>query len=88
MFGSDIYLIGKPRQIILKWIWYKLCGCGLDSSSSGYGCVVVCFEHGNEPPGSVKFREFLDQLSDCQLTSTVCSHSLRVEAICAVMEVE
>jgi hypothetical protein len=26
-----------------------------------------CCEHGNEPSGSIKCGEFLDQLSDCQL---------------------
>jgi hypothetical protein len=35
--------------------------CGLDSSGSGEGPVMMgCCEHGNEPSGSVKGREFLD----------------------------
>jgi len=39
--------------------------CGLDSSGSGEGLVVGCCEHGNEPWGSIKGGEFLDQVSDC-----------------------
>jgi len=41
--------------------------CGLDSSGSGYEPVVGPYEGGNEPSGSIKGREFLDYLSDCQL---------------------
>jgi hypothetical protein len=26
-----------------------------------------CYEHGNEPSGSIKGGEFIDKLSDCQL---------------------
>jgi hypothetical protein len=29
--------------------------------------VAGCCEHGNEPSGSIKGGELLDQLSDCQL---------------------
>jgi hypothetical protein len=29
--------------------------------------VAGCCEHGNEPSGSIKGGEFVDQLSDCQL---------------------
>jgi hypothetical protein len=29
--------------------------------------VAGCCEHGNEPPGSIKGEEFLDQLSDYKL---------------------
>jgi len=39
-------------------------GCGLDSSSSGYGPVAVSREHSNEPSGFLKDREFLNLLSD------------------------
>jgi hypothetical protein len=37
---------------------------GLDSSGSGWRPVAGCCEHGNEPSGSIKGMEFLDQLSD------------------------
>jgi hypothetical protein len=40
-------------------------GCGLDSSGSGQGLLMVSCEHGNEPSGYMKGGEFLDQLSDC-----------------------
>jgi hypothetical protein len=33
---------------------------GLDSSGSGQNPVVGCCEHGNEPLGFTKSREFLD----------------------------
>jgi hypothetical protein len=32
----------------------------LDCSGIGYGQVMGAFEYGNEPLGSIKFREFLD----------------------------
>jgi hypothetical protein len=34
--------------------------CGLDTNDSGRGSVVGSCEHGNEPLGSMKGREFLD----------------------------
>jgi hypothetical protein len=34
--------------------------CGLDTSESGQGPVTGCFEHGNEPSGSTKGKEFLE----------------------------
>jgi hypothetical protein len=34
--------------------------CGLNSFGSGEGPVVGPCEHGNEPSGSIKGREFLD----------------------------
>jgi hypothetical protein len=37
--------------------------CGLDSCGSGQAPVVGFCEHGNEPSGSIKCREFLDYLS-------------------------
>jgi hypothetical protein len=39
----------------------------LDLFGSGYGLVARFCEHGYEPSGSIKGREFLDHLSDCQL---------------------
>jgi len=38
-------------------------GYGLDS----YGSETGSCEHGNEPSGSIKSGEFLDQLNDYQL---------------------
>jgi hypothetical protein len=38
--------------------------CGLDSSDSGYGPAAGSCEHGNEPSGSIKGREFLDYLNE------------------------
>jgi hypothetical protein len=32
--------------------------CGVDSSGSGQGLVVGWFEHGDEPPVSIKSGEF------------------------------
>jgi hypothetical protein len=58
---------GKPRcrwkdniKMYLKEIGWE----GLDSSGSGQGPVAGCCEHGNEPSGSIKGGEFLDQLSE------------------------
>jgi hypothetical protein len=38
--------------------------CGLDSFDSWWGPVAVSREHDNEPSGSIKGWEFIDQLSD------------------------
>jgi hypothetical protein len=38
--------------------------CGMDSSGSAEGQVAGCYEHGNEPRGSTKGGEFLDEPSD------------------------
>jgi len=37
---------------------------GLDLHGAAQEPVASCFEHGNEPPFSIKRREFLDQLGD------------------------
>jgi hypothetical protein len=39
-------------------------GCGLGASETVHGPVVGCCEHGNEPSGSIKCGEFLDQSSE------------------------
>jgi hypothetical protein len=45
----------------LKWIEEnRVWRCGLTSSGSGWGPVAGSCEHGNEPSGSIKGREFLD----------------------------
>jgi hypothetical protein len=49
---------------------------GLDSAGSGGGTAPRCFEHGNEPSGSMKVVEFLDQLSDCHVLNKNCSIEL------------
>jgi hypothetical protein len=35
----------------------------MDSSGLGQGPVLGTYEHGNEPSGSIKGRQFLDWLS-------------------------
>jgi hypothetical protein len=49
----------------LLWITLKLMLHGTEMRWSdllvlGYGKVAGCYEYGNEPSGSVKYREFLD----------------------------
>jgi hypothetical protein len=44
---------------ILHAHWYVL-----DLSGSGYGPVERSCEHGNEPSGTIKYWEILEQLSD------------------------
>jgi hypothetical protein len=39
---------------------YKLIGCEMDSSGSGYDKWRALCEHGNEPLGSIKGGKFLD----------------------------
>jgi hypothetical protein len=41
--------------------------CGLDSSGSGHGPVVVSYEHGEKPSGSINGEKFLNYLIDYQL---------------------
>jgi len=38
-------------------------GYGLDRAGSGQGQVAGTYEYGNEPSGSIKCGEFLDQLN-------------------------
>jgi hypothetical protein len=51
---------GLDGRIILKWIFKKWDGNGLDWVGSVYGQVAGSCECGNEPPGSIKCGEFLD----------------------------
>jgi hypothetical protein len=53
----------KPRhrwedniRLIIREIWCE----GVDTSDSQQGPVAGSCEYGNEPPGSIKSREFLD----------------------------
>jgi hypothetical protein len=41
--------------------------CGLDRPGSGYRSVEGSYEHGNEPSGSLKCWEVLEQLRNWQL---------------------
>jgi hypothetical protein len=41
--------------------------CGLDASGVEQGNVAGSCEHDNEPSGSIKGGQLLDQLSDCWL---------------------
>jgi hypothetical protein len=56
---EDLLVGGRVilRRILKK---YDGWGRGLDSSGAGEGKVAGCFEHGNEPSGSIKCGEFLD----------------------------
>jgi hypothetical protein len=51
-------LIGKSER--KRPLGKSMGGCELDSSDSGQGTGADCCEHRNEPPGSIKSREFLD----------------------------
>jgi hypothetical protein len=66
-------LIGKPEgkdhsedlgvdgRIILDWMLGKQGGtCEIDASVLGWGPVVGCCEHDNEPSGSIKEGEFTE----------------------------
>ena len=55
---------GVDGRIILRWI-FKEVGCGgmdwIELAQDRRQVAGTC-ECGNEPPGSIKFGEFLDQL--------------------------
>jgi hypothetical protein len=59
--------LGVDERIILKWTLNKqnkcVCGvslvCGLESTGSEWGLVAGSCEHGNEPSGFIKERNFL-----------------------------
>jgi hypothetical protein len=57
--------LGIDVSIILKFVINMACGWELNSSGSRHWSVAGSCEHGNEPSGSIKGTEFLDQLSDC-----------------------
>jgi hypothetical protein len=58
-------VLGVDRKIILKWMIKELDG-GIDWIDL-FRIVQVVFycECGNEPWGSIKFWEYLDELSNC-----------------------
>jgi hypothetical protein len=52
-------------RIILKWVSRsRVLRFGTDLSGSGYEQVACSCEHGKEPSGFTKKRQFLDQLKD------------------------
>jgi hypothetical protein len=55
----------RPRrrwEIILEWMLGKQgLSCGLDPYGSGYRDVADSSDHGNEPSGSIKDGELLEQ---------------------------
>jgi hypothetical protein len=56
--------LGGDGRIILKWILRKWgCRMWIGFSGSEQGLMAGSCEHGNEPFGSVKGREFLDYMS-------------------------
>lgn len=50
-------------------------GCGQDLYASGQGLVAGSWEHGNDPLGYMKGKEFLDQLNYCSY-NVLCSVKL------------
>ena len=63
-------------RIILKRIFKKWGGGhGLDLSGSGYGQVAGSCECGNEPLGSIKRGEFLDQLRNLSASQDIAMSS-------------
>jgi hypothetical protein len=51
----------------------------LDLSGSGYGPVAGCYcEHGNEPSGSIKFVEFLEQTKDYKVLKIILLNRDRI----------
>jgi hypothetical protein len=63
----DLYLgvTGKTSKRSLR---NRMCGCGLDSSGSGWCPAASSYEHGNESWGvSTKGGKFLDHLGNNQL---------------------
>jgi hypothetical protein len=79
--------LGVDGRIILEWVLegHKVGRCGLAASGSGCGPVAGCCERGNEPSISIKGRESLEQLSDCQLLKKGCAPwSQSVDAVCVI----
>jgi hypothetical protein len=62
--------LARPRHRCvdnIKMDKNKLCACGLDSTRPVHGQAVGSCGNGNEPSGSIKSGEFLDQLIDYQI---------------------
>jgi len=62
--------LGRPRRrwehnIKMEFQEVGMRRHGMEWCGSGYGQVAGCCECGNELPGSIKCREFLNQLSAC-----------------------
>ena len=60
--------LGRPRRSLENKVKMHLQQVGwgheLDSSGSGQGQVAGACAYGDEPSGSIKFREFLDYLGN------------------------
>jgi hypothetical protein len=54
--------LGLLQNYIDYNLRFMVGGCEMDCSGSGLGYIAGCCEFGNEPSGSVKFREILDHL--------------------------
>jgi hypothetical protein len=68
--GAYTVLVGKPegrrwKDDIKMYLEVMGYGLGLDRLGSGQGQVAGCCECGNEPSGSIKGGEFLDQVRPC-----------------------
>jgi hypothetical protein len=59
-------------------------GYGLGSAGSGQDPDAGFCEHGNEPSGSIKCEEFLDQLSDYNLYRRVLLHGRGEEQVAGI----
>jgi hypothetical protein len=51
--------VGEDRRVTLKCIFKTQLGSGLDLSGSGKAQASGTCECGNEPPGSIKYGNFL-----------------------------
>jgi hypothetical protein len=56
--GDHLEDLGVDGNIILEWILNMVGVCRLESSGQGEGAVEGSCEHGNEPSGSIKYREY------------------------------
>jgi len=64
--GDHLEDTGVDGRIILRQIFRKLdVGYGLDRAGSRLGELTCSCDSGNEPSGSIKCGEFLDQLRYC-----------------------
>jgi len=50
--------------------------CGLVASRPGYGPVAGCCEHGNEPSGSIKARNFFNTWVTVSLLKSFLLHGV------------
>ena len=65
--------------------------CGLDWAGPGQGQVADACECGNEPSGSIKCGEFVDQLQTSQLLKKDCapwSKQVSIDIICHLSKMQ